>query len=108
MRVKYKVSFGKKPAPKPKRIEPAPVSRAARMLALAYHVERLVESRDLKDYAEAARRLGITRARMGQVMNLLGLSPRLQQRLLTGDLQIGERGIRAVVRQAVWERQDTV
>ena len=78
------------------------------MLALAYYVERLVESRDLKDYAEAARRLGVTRARMGQVMNLLSLSPKLQERLLSGDLQIGECAVRGVVRLVVWEEQEGV
>lgn len=51
---------------------PSPVaSRAAMRLALAYYVERCVENGCLESYAEAARRLGITRARMTQVMDML-------------------------------------
>ena len=41
-----------------------PVSRAARMLALAHYVERLVEQGSVKSYAAAARQLGVSRARM--------------------------------------------
>ena len=49
---------------------PPPPSRAARMLALAHHVERLIEAGELTGYADAARGLGLTRARLTQVMNL--------------------------------------
>ena len=74
MKVTYKVWFGK-PAAKAQRKKSPSVSRVARQLALAYHVERLIEDGVLKDYAEAARVLGITRARMTQVTNLLNLAP---------------------------------
>ena len=40
-------------------------------LALAYYVERCIEDGTVESYADAARRLGITRARMTQVMDLL-------------------------------------
>ncbi len=79
-----------------------PVSRAARMLALAHYVERLVEEGSVQSYADAARQLGVTRARMTQILNLLNLSPRVQQALLLGDLHLSERRIRAVVRRAEW------
>ena len=55
------------------------------MLALAYHVEALIESGTLKDYAAAARRLGITRARMCQVANLRWLPCGVQERILAGE-----------------------
>ena len=77
------------PAPKP------PVSRIARQLALAYHVESLVESGALRDYAAAATRLRISRARMTQVMNLLGLAPAVQERILMGALAVPERRLRS-------------
>ena len=54
------------------------------MLALAHYVERLVEVGTLASYADAARQLGVTRARMGQVLNLLNLSPQVQEALLLG------------------------
>ncbi len=77
-----------------------PVSRAARMLALAHYVERLVEEGSVKSYAEAARKLSVTRARMSQVLNLLNLSPRVQEALLVGDLHLSERRIRALAAKA--------
>ena len=82
-----------------------PVSRAARMLALAHHVERLIESRELSGYTEAARPLGLTRARLTQVMNLLLLAPNVQEQLLTGELAATERSLRAVVAEPCWAAQ---
>ncbi len=85
-----------------------PVSRAARMLALAHYVERLVEQGTVASYADAARQLGVSRARMSQILNLLNLPPRLQEGLLLGDLHLSERGIRALAgRGGVVERQGT-
>jgi len=60
------------------------VSRAARNLALAHHIERLIERGELRDYAHAAQRLGITRARMTQVMNLFLLPIAEQEDLILG------------------------
>lgn len=70
------------------------VSRAARMLALAYHVERLIEDGRLRDYAHAAQLLGITRARMTQVMNLLFLPVSDQEAVLLGRSTTTERQLR--------------
>ncbi len=111
--VKYKVKFGNgKPKPVTESTTPTaspkPPSRAARMLALAHYVDRLIEDGTIKDYAEAARLLGITRARMTQVMNLLTLSPQLQERVLTGDIALSERALRAVAGEAVWKRHGAV
>ena len=86
--------------------KPAPVtSRAAHMLALAHHVERLVEAGDIASYAEAARALGLTRARLTQVTNLLLLAPEIQERVLTGDQAGTERALRTVVGEANWQKQ---
>lgn len=111
--VEYDVSFGDGPGKpslattekhvvKPK----SSATRTARLLALAHYVERLVESGQLKDYAHAARVLGMTRARMAQVMNLLLLSPGLQERILSGELVISERALRNVVRCVEWKKQN--
>ncbi len=82
-------------------------SRTARMLALAHHIERLIEAGELTGYAEAARSLGLTRARLTQVMNLLLLAPQIQERILTGELRRSERSTRYVVREPVWARQES-
>ena len=75
------------------------------MLALAHYVERLVEEDAVANYADAARQLGVSRARMSQILNLLNLAPRVQQSLLLGDLHLSERRIRALA--AEWEGQGT-
>ena len=80
-----------------------PVSRASRMLALAHYVERLVDQGAVKSYADAARQLGVSRARMSQILNLLNLPPKVQEGLLLGDLHLSERRIRALVERVEWE-----
>jgi len=85
-----------------------PVPRVARMLALAHFIERAVERGDLKDYAEAARLFGLSRARITQVMNLILLAPSIQARILAGGATVWERGLRPVLRAAVWEEQEAV
>jgi len=73
---------------------------------LAHFIERAVESGLIKDYAAAARLLGMTRARMAQVMNLLKLAPTIQESILIGKLVVSERPLRSVVRHASWEDQE--
>ena len=85
--------------------QPRPVSRAARMFALAHHVERLVEAGELAGYAEAARALGLTRARLTQVMNLLLLAPEIQERVLAGELRGTERSLRRAALESDWDSQ---
>jgi len=74
------------------------------MLALAHHIERLIEAGELSGYSEAARSLGLTRARLTQVMSLLLLAPNTQERLLLGDLRASERALRAQVKEPAWAR----
>ncbi len=74
------------------------------MLALAHYVERLVDQGAVKSYADAARQLGVSRARMSQLMNLLNLPPRVQEGLLLGDLHLSERRMRALAGEGgEWE-----
>ena len=74
------------------------------MLALAYHVEDLVERGVLASYAEAAVRLAVSRARLVQVVRLLDLAPRAQEAILLGETRVSERRLRDVARDA--ERDD--
>ena len=75
------------------------------MIALAHHVEDLVERGVLSDYADAARILGLTNARVTQVMNLLQLAPDLQEGLLLGNLNVPERRLRVGLRCPDWAAQ---
>ncbi|MGE0229080.1 MAG: hypothetical protein AB7U23_11295 [Dehalococcoidia bacterium] len=65
------------PEPPPERIP-----RAARVLALAHKWRALIRSGAVKDQAELARLVGVSRARVTQVMGLLWLAPEIQEELL--------------------------
>lgn len=69
---------------------------------MAHYVERLVEEGMVASYADAARQLGVSRARMTQITNLLNLPPKAQEALLLGDLHLSERRIRALVARPEW------
>ena len=110
--ITYKIKAKKrKPEKKPDTPPPVkqsgtrPVSRAARMLALAHYVERLVEEGAVASYADAARQLGVSRARMSQILNLLNLPTRVQEALLLGKIDLSERRIRRLAGRAEWERE---
>ena len=82
-----------------------PVTRVARQLALAHSIEQLVEQEGVKNLAEVARVIGVSRARVTQIVGLLGLSPQLQELILSGQLHIAERQLRRVLQTAVWDEQ---
>ena len=57
-------------------------ARIARQIALAHHIQRAIDRGILAGQSDVARRLGLTTARVTQVMNLLLLAPELQEQLL--------------------------
>lgn len=84
--------------------------RAARMLAMAHEIERLITEGAFADRADAARKLGFTRARISQLLDLTLLAPDLQERLLTmetaeGADPITEHRLRTVVAMTSWRGQ---
>jgi len=104
---------GKPRAKKPKPAE-APASRPPRiatLMALAIHMDQLLREGHVKDQAELARLAGVTRARVTQAMNLLGLAPEIQEKLLfstTADVQRkshAERTFRGIARHTSWTKQ---
>jgi hypothetical protein len=74
---------------------PPPVTRLARSLALAYLVERLLDSGEIKNYAAAARRLEISKARMAAIAALWWLPVTVQEAILDGRMK-SERGFQGV------------
>jgi hypothetical protein len=62
---------------------PSPrVPRIARLMALALHIETLVQAGTVPSYAAAARLGHVSRARVSQILSLLQLAPDLQEQLL--------------------------
>lgn len=57
-------------------------ARVAVTLALAHMIQRAIARGEIRDQAEAARRLGVTRARITQILDLTLLAPDLQEKIL--------------------------
>jgi hypothetical protein len=96
--------FSVEPPPEPSR-RPA---RVAVTLALAHTIQRAIDRGEIRDQAEAARRLGVTRARLTQILDFTLLAPDLQERMLLmgdGAAPVYERGLRAAVRARTWVEQ---
>jgi hypothetical protein len=85
----------------------SPVSRIARMMALAIRFEGLVNDGTVRDYAELARRGHVTRARMTQIMKLLDLTPDIQEQILflPPIKGLNERNLRRIVSTIDWTDQ---
>ncbi|WP_441288586.1 hypothetical protein ACSRUE_42715 [Sorangium sp. KYC3313] len=101
--------------------KPEPVRRpakVARMLALTHHLQSAIDRGLVADRAAVACKLGLTRARVTQLLDLLHMAPDLQQAVLTleavdGTEPMSERALRAVAhagsrveQRGAWERTD--
>lgn len=66
--------------------QPKPVAKTipyeTRMLALAYYLDELLRTGQVKNYAELAKLGGVSRARISQIMDLMLIPSTLQTRLL--------------------------
>jgi hypothetical protein len=90
-----------------------PVRRPARvavMLALAHKIEDAIRRGLVRDRAEVARRLGLTRARLTQLLDLTLLAPDIQVAVLEleaidGVEPAAEHTLRGVVRAGAWASQ---
>jgi hypothetical protein len=88
----------KGPAPRKRKPHMKP-ARLAIMLGLAHKIEQAIREGKLKDRAEAAVRLGLTRARITQLCDLTLLPVEAQERVLfmeaaDGVEPVTERGLR--------------
>ena len=71
----------------------------------------MIRSGELRDLADAARVLGMSRARISQITNLLLLSPVIQEAILdlplliTGRDTVTERQLRPIAAEPDWNKQ---
>lgn len=82
----------------------------AQLLAFAYEIERRIADGDVADRAAVARELGVTRARITQILDLALLAPDVQEEILEAEVEpghdpISERALRWVVRARDWPTQ---
>ncbi len=110
-RTVHRVDFGNKAAPRRDSAPSGRVPRVARMLALAHKIDSQIRAGGFRDLAEAARSIGVTRARVTQIANLLLLAPEIQAAILElplvteGRDPISERQLRPIVAEPDWQRQ---
>ena len=92
-------------------IEPGNLPRVSKLMALAIRFDGLVQRGEVRDYADLARLGYVTRARITQIMNLLNLSPDIQEKILLlpkttkGREPIREKYLRAITAEPYWHRQ---
>lgn len=111
--VAYTIDFGGQQQrkgerlPRPSKLLGAPIPRIARLLALAIRLEGLIREGRIQDYADAARRGKVTRARMTQIMKLVNLAPDIQETILflPAASAINERNLRPIAARADWKEQ---
>jgi len=80
------------------------VAPVIRTIVLAFQIERAVREGRARDYAEVARQIGLSRARVSQIMSLLKLPPSLLETLLLEDGDrfqgLTERQLRPIIAAA--------
>lgn len=85
-------------------------AKVARVLALAHHIQSAIDRGIVADRATVARQLGLTRARITQLLDLTLLAPDIQEVVLGLEAVDGvepmfEGVLRRVVRSVEWGRQ---
>ena len=92
---------------------PEPARRPARiayMLAFAHKLQEAIDRGEYRDRAEAARQLGLSRARITQLLDLTLLAPDIQEQVLFAEAVDGvepmsERQLHETTQQGPWRCQ---
>ena len=101
-------------ATKPSATETVPLGRVPRiskLMALAIRFDGLIRDGKVADQSELARLAHVTQPRMTQIMNLLHLTPDIQEELLflppivQGRATVHEKTLRPIAAEMVWARQ---
>jgi hypothetical protein len=84
--------------------------RVARMLALAYRMQRMLDTGRARTRDDLAAMTGFSGPRICQLLDLTLLAPDIQEALAfhehaSGDDPVHEKALRRVVREASWEKQ---
>ncbi len=85
------------------------VPRIIKLLVLAHQIEQAIDEGRAPNYTEVARQLGLTRARLTQMLKLSLLSPKIQEAILTQPERIRhltERQLRPLTDICDWHAQE--
>ncbi len=78
-------------------------------LLLAHQIQGMLDDGGVKDLSQLAGWLGISKARLEQITNLLFLAPAIQEEIILGEphrlAKISERGLRPISIETSWEKQ---
>ena len=119
---KFKVCLARRPGPSrglaleegtlpPTEATTGRTPRVTRLLVQAHCFQRLLDRGEAKDLADLARRYGVSRARVTQIMDLLLLAPDIQEEILflpavdAGPDSVTALHLRRVGRSARWTEQ---
>jgi ParB-like chromosome segregation protein Spo0J len=85
-------------------------ARVARQVALAHALQARIASDEFETQAQMARALGLTRARISQLFDLLVLAPDIQEEILflrfpAGVQPLNEAALRPIARHLLWSVQ---
>ena len=85
-------------------------ARIAQVLAYAHCIQRAIERGEYRDCSDVAQRLGYTKARISQMMNLTLMAPSIQEEVLSlesvdGLEPMGEHAVRVVSEERDWAAQ---
>jgi DNA invertase Pin-like site-specific DNA recombinase/predicted XRE-type DNA-binding protein len=79
-------------------------------LMLAYQIQQLISKEKIPSLKQAAEWLNISHVRIDQLMNMLLLSPKIQEEIITSDdpniASIPEYKLRSVTNESDWQQQD--
>lgn len=79
------------------------------LLAAAHQIRRMMQAEKIKSYKEVAVKLNLSPARVSQIMDLLFLSPRIQEEILAGDNEkiagLTEKDVSRIAKIRDWQKQ---
>ncbi len=81
------------------------MARVGKTIALAHYFDNLIEEGYIENRSAIAAHLGISRARLSQIMLLLSISPNIVTRILQGGLSVSERRLRPIALEPSWKKQ---
>jgi hypothetical protein len=108
MRFEFDVNL-KRPIERPKKKDIRREPALRKSLVLAYQIQDLLDRGKAGSYNQIARWLNFQTSRITQIMNLLFLSPEIQEEILTSDnlavLGLTEYNVRHVTAEVDWKKQ---